>query len=1037
MSPPTIQLNEGTGAAHKAGSLDSDKPPGTQAASGDIPHGDVFHERLNAIEGKFDLISTMFGVQGPVDKSVHDSDTESSSYDSDSSDRQDQVISDLLWALRRVKRAYTREVKLKERRKRLRRATKTETRPVEPESLKQISMKALLENRPARVLQVDWDLFMKDKGEPENSALAPIDAVIGKTEPNVILQLTTRDRNPSRTKPPSHRPLDRDTDFANADPSMQRALPERIKIHSSPLLTIMDEVSDVSHGVAPDGSMVYLRPFRELYFYARQLGEKLADLERSFESYKTTVNEASSMAIQDVTAANISAEKSAATSSVDHGADQHVYDQRSAPSCRDANQGDEVEEPDVGKNSNEDTPTYPTALLHLRCLMGFIRTEILAKSQYIGSRDCRKLTFQDLWYLFQPGHETLVNRGRLLQGVAKFKFKPMYYMGTTLDTRDEIDSQVVVDFNEALANETKKHWRPTIAPINPARDHDYDDVCMAACCRSQVVHDDSDVDSRLTEAFVKTLIPDNTFGAPSLILSPRPLDEITSDENGPTEGEFVLMTYRVFGFVLRSRKWAQLDLTFLRYENVDARNTTLNAFDRLELLSGHREMVKSLVTQHFRHEKARDEQTDLVKGKGKAQILLLHGAPGVGKTTTAEGVAERFKRPLFRITCGDLGTTAKEVESELEKNFALASRWGCILLLDEADVFLSARERKDFARNGLVAEYYAGILFLTTNRLGDIDEAFASRIHMSLFYPELDEIKTRKIFKLNLDLTNERFKRQGRVVNYDPSSIQTFARNHFVEHPYNRWDGRQIRNACQTALALAEFDAHGGKMEGDIDVNVVVELQLKYFEIVQSAYLDFGHYLGDIRGTQGDRRAIDYGLRARTETPYQTTPSRFSRKAEEFRSTAKGTGSIPPKPEYQGEPFQFQLPVNQGYSMGSIQNMGPFYGQYPQQAQLMGPTSMGYERQQSQTDPRLFQGQQGQGWGSTPSGMNFNLGAQALHNQAQYVYNNSQQGLSPHYAGVSSPDTSVQTSQHSIGSWVDALSAQRPAPSSGAGAART
>ena len=52
---------------------------------------------------------------------------------------------------------------------------------------------------------------------------------------------------------------------------------------------------------------------------------------------------------------------------------------------------------------------------------------------------------------------------------------------------------------------------------------------------------------------------------------------------------------------------------------------------------------------------------------------------------------------------GDLGTTANDVQTELEKNFALASRWGCILLLDEADVFLAQRERKDFKRNGLVA----------------------------------------------------------------------------------------------------------------------------------------------------------------------------------------------------------------------------------------------------------------------------------------------------------------------------------------------
>ncbi len=71
--------------------------------------------------------------------------------------------------------------------------------------------------------------------------------------------------------------------------------------------------------------------------------------------------------------------------------------------------------------------------------------------------------------------------------------------------------------------------------------------------------------------------------------------------------------------------------------------------------------------------------------------------------TGTEGVAEKFNKPLFQLTCGDLGTTAKEVESALETNFALASRWGCVLLLDEADVFLAQRTKEDFQRNGLVA----------------------------------------------------------------------------------------------------------------------------------------------------------------------------------------------------------------------------------------------------------------------------------------------------------------------------------------------
>lgn len=45
-------------------------------------------------------------------------------------------------------------------------------------------------------------------------------------------------------------------------------------------------------------------------------------------------------------------------------------------------------------------------------------------------------------------------------------------------------------------------------------------------------------------------------------------------------------------------------------------------------------------------------QDDLVRGKGEGLIILLHGVPGVGKTSTAECVAEYTGRPLFALTCG-------------------------------------------------------------------------------------------------------------------------------------------------------------------------------------------------------------------------------------------------------------------------------------------------------------------------------------------------------------------------------------------------
>jgi len=76
---------------------------------------------------------------------------------------------------------------------------------------------------------------------------------------------------------------------------------------------------------------------------------------------------------------------------------------------------------------------------------------------------------------------------------------------------------------------------------------------------------------------------------------------------------------------------------------------------------------------------------------------------GVGKTATAEAVAQANKKPLFLITCGDLGFTLKEVEDSLKDIFRLAHRWDCVLLLDEADIFLSRRELGDLKHNALVS----------------------------------------------------------------------------------------------------------------------------------------------------------------------------------------------------------------------------------------------------------------------------------------------------------------------------------------------
>jgi AAA+ superfamily predicted ATPase len=127
---------------------------------------------------------------------------------------------------------------------------------------------------------------------------------------------------------------------------------------------------------------------------------------------------------------------------------------------------------------------------------------------------------------------------------------------------------------------------------------------------------------------------------------------------------------------------------------------------------------------------------------------------GTGKTLTAEAIAELLKKPLYIVTAGDLGTTVAEVEKTLGSVLELCQTWDALVLLDEADIFLEARNNTEIQRNALVCvmlrllEYYSGCLFLSSNRDADtVDAAIASRITVMLEYPPLDTEGRGKIWK--------------------------------------------------------------------------------------------------------------------------------------------------------------------------------------------------------------------------------------------------------------------------------------------------
>jgi hypothetical protein len=130
---------------------------------------------------------------------------------------------------------------------------------------------------------------------------------------------------------------------------------------------------------------------------------------------------------------------------------------------------------------------------------------------------------------------------------------------------------------------------------------------------------------------------------------------------------------------------------------------------------------------------------DVVAGKGQSMNILAEGPPGTGKTVTAEVFAEFKERPLYTIQCSQLGLDPKEVESNLRVILNRANRWNAILLLDEADVYVRHRG-DDVQQNAIVGaflrvlEYASCILFMTTNRPEDVDDAIASRCIARLRY---------------------------------------------------------------------------------------------------------------------------------------------------------------------------------------------------------------------------------------------------------------------------------------------------------------
>jgi len=250
----------------------------------------------------------------------------------------------------------------------------------------------------------------------------------------------------------------------------------------------------------------------------------------------------------------------------------------------------------------------------------------------------------------------------------------------------------------------------------------------------------------------------------------------------PTENDLWRTFPYVYGFSFRAKRWGRMAIKGL--SEIAWRS---DSFDKLVLADDEKKLVRALVEHND------GSFSDLIEGKGGGCIFLLHGPPGQGKTLTAETIAELLKRPLYAISVGELGVTPDQLEERLRVILDVATVWNAVILLDEADIYLEARDEHDITRNAMVGvflrllEYHHGVLFLTTNRVKNIDTAFYSRISVALHFTKGADDKREKIWNNLLESAG--------ITGIDVAQLIPLDIN-----------GRQIKNAIRLSQTLAKSE---------------------------------------------------------------------------------------------------------------------------------------------------------------------------------------------------------------------------------------
>lgn len=180
------------------------------------------------------------------------------------------------------------------------------------------------------------------------------------------------------------------------------------------------------------------------------------------------------------------------------------------------------------------------------------------------------------------------------------------------------------------------------------------------------------------------------------------------------------------------------------------------SFDEVILPSSTRATLESILQQVDSSVVARLREWGIIdKHKGVQAKILFYGAAGTGKTLSAQAIAKALKKQILHFDCSKIlsmyvGESEKNVRKIFDtyKDIAQKSKNPPILLLDEADQFLSARMHASSGAEKMhnqmqnifleQIERFPGVLVATTNLVESIDSAFSRRFDHKIEFKRPD-----------------------------------------------------------------------------------------------------------------------------------------------------------------------------------------------------------------------------------------------------------------------------------------------------------